>query len=169
MLCLGFLLPGSPVPGLENLLVDALSRPSSVPSPSASALVSPSRVALVQDLGLTPFEEFLPGSAPSLLSSAPSLSSSDAPVISGIDISLSYLHCSSPTRPSPRWVLPLPSPWFQILLKPVYFSVTLQQVLYALLFLFSSNVSVIQLFNLLHDIAHPGVSDSRRLVSSKFV
>ena len=68
------------IPGPKNLVADALSQPSSVPS-----LL---RVALIQDLGLTPLEEFLPGSAPSLLSPALSLSSSDAPVISGFDISL---------------------------------------------------------------------------------
>ena len=70
------------LPGLENVVADALSQPSSIPSMS--------RVAFVQDPGLTPFKEFLPGSAPSLLSSAPapSPSSSDAPVILGFDISL---------------------------------------------------------------------------------
>ena len=68
------------IPGPKNLVADALSQPSSVPS-----LL---RVALIQDLVLTPLEEFLPGSAPSLLSPALSLSSSDAPVISGFDISL---------------------------------------------------------------------------------
>ena len=77
------------VPGPENVVAGALSRPSSVLSPSASTLVSPSRVSLVKDPGVTPLKEFLPGSAPSLLSPALSPSSSDAPVISGFDISTS--------------------------------------------------------------------------------
>ena len=75
MLCLGFLRPGPPVsisnvyvPGLENVEADALSRPFSVLSPTAPALVSLSRVDMVQDPGSIPFRDFLPGSAPSLLS-----------------------------------------------------------------------------------------------------
>ena len=49
------------IPGPENVAADAQSHPSSVLSPSASALVSPSRVVCVQDLGLSPFEEFKMG------------------------------------------------------------------------------------------------------------
>ena len=54
-----------------------------------SSIPSPSRLVLVQDPGLNPIEEFLQGSAPSLLSPPLSPSSSDAPVISGFDISTS--------------------------------------------------------------------------------
>ena len=72
MLSLGFLRPVSIsnvyVPGLENVEADALSRPFSVLSPTAPALVSLSRVDMVQDPGSIPFRDFLPGSAPSLLS-----------------------------------------------------------------------------------------------------
>ena len=63
--------------GPENIVADALFRPSPISSSSTSALVSPSRVALVWDPGLTFFEGFLPGSVPSLLSLPPL----DVPVI----------------------------------------------------------------------------------------
>ena len=81
------------VPGPENVVADAL-----VLFLSISTLVSPSRSDRVQDLGLTPFGQFLPRSTPpllyptpstpSLLSPTPSPSSSKALVISGFDISL---------------------------------------------------------------------------------
>ena len=106
-------------------------------------------------------EEFLPGSAPSLLSPAPSPSSSDAPVITGFDISL----LPPPARPSPRCVLHLPS-----------FLVSVPLGAGVLLCYFTGSLIPLvplqlrrQLFNLLHDVAHPGVPASWRPVSSKFV
>ena len=51
------------LPSLQNVVADALSRPSSVLSPTAST----SRVDMVQDPGLAPFGEFLPRFAPSFV------------------------------------------------------------------------------------------------------
>ena len=51
------------LPRPQNMVADALSRPSSVLSPTAST----SRVDMVQDPGLAPFGEFLPRFAPSFV------------------------------------------------------------------------------------------------------
>ena len=145
------------VPGPENVVANALSQPFSIPSPS--------RVALVQDSGLTPFKEFLPGSASSLLSPAPSLSSFDAPVISGFDISLLpllQLTCPSVSEMCSSLSLSL----FSVLLGAgVLLCDSSTGSLHPLVPLQLRR----QLFNLVHDVAHPGVHASWRPVSSKFV
>ena len=51
------------LPSPQNVVADALSRPSSVLPPAASA--PSSTVDMFWDPGLNPFREFLPGSAPS--------------------------------------------------------------------------------------------------------
>ena len=103
------------VPGPENVVVDALSWPSSTPSPSPLALVSLF--------------------SPCLLSPTPFPPSSNAPVI----LVLMYLSCLLPT--SLKCVLHLPSLWFLFLAEPGDCFVTLLQVLYDLWFLFSFDVN----------------------------
>ena len=130
------------LPGPENIVADALSRPSPVPTLSAFALVSPN-------------------SPPQLY---PSLPSSDVPVIYGFEISL-----LSPLQITCPFVSEMSSsPSLSVVSVPLRDGVLLCD---------SSAGSLqplvpLQLrrhfFNLLHDVYHPGVCASWRLISSKF-
>ena len=66
------------IPGLENVVADALSQPSLIPSQSPSALVSQSTPSLHSPISSTTSQR----------SPTPSLLSSDEPVFSGFNVSL---------------------------------------------------------------------------------
>ena len=141
------------IPGPENVVADTLSRPSTNSSPistpalvsytSASALVSPT---MVHDSGLNPLKDILPR-------------------LTGFDISLlPPLQVSCPSVQEMKV-----SPSLSMVSVPLGAESLLCD---------SSTGSLRplvplqlrrQLFNLLHDVSHPGVHASLRLVSTKFV
>ena len=108
------------VPGLENVVANTLSQPSSVLVLSASVLVSPPRFDMVQVPGLTPFGKSLSRSAPFLLSPTPSFWILYLSPLQLTGLFVAKM-CSSPTLS----VVFFPS-------EPGHCFVTLLQVIYAL-------------------------------------
>ena len=97
------------LPSSQNVVADALSRPSSVLSPAASAL----RVDMVQDPGLTPFREFLPSSAPSFVvpPSTPFPVSALQSLSSALPVDFSVLSSLQLSCPETTALLGNPSLW----------------------------------------------------------
>ena len=146
------------LPGPQNVVADALFRPAS----AASTFT----VDVVQVPGLNPFQEFLPGSAPSFLV-PPFPVSPVQPLSSASPVDLSMLSSLQLSCPEITALLSNPSLW--VVSMPYGDS----SVFHGLST--SSPRPLVpvslccQVFDALHNLSHPGVRPTQRLVSRAFV